>query len=111
MIERRQESRQRSLLSGRVVFDDNICSMDCTVRNLSPHGALIVMSDSYRLPREFDLRVPHREEAHAATVIWRRADAAGLALTPVEMDEPVRRMTPRMKKLALRKKLSRGLSI
>ena len=67
MIERRQESRQRSLLSGRVVFDDNICSMDCTVRNLSPHGALIVMSDSYRLPREFDLRVPHREEAHAAT--------------------------------------------
>ena len=84
MIERRQEPRQRSLLSGKIVFDDHNCSMDCTVRNVSEHGAMAVRSKSFRIPAEFDFVIPHREEAHRATVIWRKRDGVGLALSQIE---------------------------
>ena len=66
MIERRQEPRARTLLGGKIVFDDHNRSMDCTLRNLGPHGALAQHSETFRIPPEFDLMIPHREEAHRA---------------------------------------------
>lgn len=84
MIERRQESRVRTLLGGRIVFDDHNRSMDCTLRNLGPHGAMAEHSETFRIPPEFDLIIPHRDEAHRARVIWRRHDGVGLALAPVQ---------------------------
>ena len=56
--ERRRGPRQKSLLGGKVIFDNHNCSMDCTVRNLSDDGALIVSTESYRMPREFDFANP-----------------------------------------------------
>lgn len=84
MIERRQEPRARTLLGGKIVFDDHNRSMDCTLRNLGRHGALAQHSETFRIPPEFDLMIPHREEAHRARVVWRRHDGVGLALAPVE---------------------------
>lgn len=84
--ERRSEARQRSLLSGKVIFDGHNCTMDCTIRNVSPHGAYVEMPESFRMPPSFDFFVPHRDEHFAATVIWRQGEGAGLALVPAEAE-------------------------
>ena len=99
MEERRREARQRSLLGGRVVFDDRRCTLDCTVRNVSPHGAMVVASESFRIPENFDLVIPHRDSAQEAKVVWRRGQSAGLALSPAD--------DPRERKLRIRPQGSR----
>jgi hypothetical protein len=99
--ERRRKPRLRSLLSGAIVFDDK-CTMDCTVRNISAYGAKVVLADAFRLPQAFTLRIPHHDQAHRATVVWRKGDAAGLALADVQdTARPARpRMTRREQMLA-----------
>jgi len=42
MVERRKEQRLKSLLGGRISFSRRQSTMDCTVRNIAPHGALVV---------------------------------------------------------------------
>jgi hypothetical protein len=81
--DRRREPRLRSLLSGTIVFD-NKATMDCTVRNISAYGAKAVIADAFRLPDAFSLRIPHHAQTHRARVVWRKGDAAGLALSDVE---------------------------
>src|SRR5882757_7546692 len=82
-MDRRREPRLRSLLTGTIVFD-NKCTMDCTVRNISAYGAKVVLADAYRLPEEFNLRIPHHDQTHCAKVIWRSGDSAGFSLSDVE---------------------------
>jgi hypothetical protein len=43
-----------------------------------------MLADAFRLPDSFNLRVPHHDQTHRAKVVWRKGDAAGLALTDVE---------------------------
>jgi len=81
--DRRRAPRLRSLLSGTIVFD-NKATMDCTVRNISANGAMAVIADAFRLPDEFNLRIPHHARTHRAKVIWRKGEAAGFALSDME---------------------------
>ena len=91
--DRRREPRLRSLLTGTIVFD-NKCTMDCTVRNISAYGAKVLIADAYRLPENFNLRIPHHDQTHRATVVWRKGDAAGFALSDVEEIEHPQRRRP-----------------
>jgi hypothetical protein len=84
MEERRREPRIRSLLSGRILHDGRRCTLDCTIRNLSPHGAMVALPEAFRMPESFDLAIPHRDDAHHAVLVWRRGESAGLALSPVQ---------------------------
>ena len=81
MIERRGETRLRSLLGGRIDFANRRCSMDCVVRNVAPHGAMIEFAQSALTPTGLVLDIPHRGETHAARVVWRRGNRVGLALS------------------------------
>lgn len=94
--DRRREPRLRSLLTGTIVFD-NKCTMDCTVRNISAYGARVVMADTYRLPQEFNLRIPHHDQTHRAKVIWRKGETAGFELSDVQeiAHQPRHRLTRR----------------
>ena len=104
--DRRREPRLRCLLSGTIVFE-NLCTMDCTVRNISAWGAKVVLADAFRLPEEFNLRIPHHDQTHRARVIWRKGDAAGFALTDVEATArpPRHRLTRRESERLHRKEL------
>ena len=110
MDERRRVSRQKSLLGGKVIFDNHNCSMDCTIRNLSPQGALIVSTESYRMPEKFDFAIPVRDEEFQAEIVWRKGSSAGLALKEAEMPFALaaRHVTPRQARIARRKSLSHG---
>ena len=87
MIERRKEPRLKSLLGGRISFSRRQSTMDCIVRNIGPHGALVVFPHTSLTPTEFTLHIPHRGEAHSAKVIWRRHDRAGVTLSDTEKVE------------------------
>ena len=104
--DRRRAPRLRCLLSGTIVFD-NLCTMDCTVRNISAWGAKVVIADAFRLPEEFNLRIPHHDQTHRARVIWRKGDAAGFALSDVEdiAHPPRHRLTRRESERLHRKEL------
>ena len=87
MIERRKEQRLKSLLGGRISFSRRQSTMDCTVRNVSAHGALVVFPHTSLTPTEFSLHIPHRGETHSAKVAWRHHDRAGVTLSSMEKTE------------------------
>ena len=107
VAERRREPRLRSLLSATIKFDDRKCTLDCTVRNISAYGARVVLPDAFRIPDLCELAIPHHDQVHRAEVVWRKGDAAGLALSDIERErQDQHRMTPRQKELARRKALA-----
>ncbi len=90
MIERRKEPRLKSLLGAKVIFGRRQSVMDCIVRNIGAHGALVVFAHTSLAPSEFTLHIPHRGETYSAKLIWRRHDRAGVRLSDMEaFDVPI----------------------
>lgn len=87
MTDRRRELRLRSLLGGRIICQRPQGTMDCTVRNIAPQGALLVFPHTAVTPAEFRLHIPCRGETHSARVIWRSHDRVGVALSDMESCE------------------------
>jgi len=110
MDERRREARQKSLLGGKVIFANHNCSMDCTIRNFSRNGALIVSDECYRMPEKFDFAIPVRDEEFHAEIVWRKGASAGLALTDADVPFALaaHHVTPRAARIARRKAISSG---
>jgi hypothetical protein len=90
MTERRKEPRLKSLLGGRISFSRRQSTMDCIVRNVGAHGALVVFPHASLTPSEFTLHIPCKGEAHSAKVMWRHHDRAGVTLSNMEkMEIPI----------------------
>lgn len=85
MSELRRETRLRTFLKGRIVFNNGNSSMDCLVRDLSGSGARLMLSQTATLPEGFDLHIPAKERVHKATLRWRREDSIGVTFA----EEPV----------------------
>ncbi len=79
MIERRKAQRLRSLLGGRVSFNQSHSTLDCVVRNLSEDGALLQVSDAVALPASFDLEVAKHQRSYIARIRWRDGERVGVA--------------------------------
>lgn len=80
MQERRKTARRRTFLGGVLAFQGRYATLDCTIRNLSDAGARIAVDGSAILPDEFDFMVTRNDRAYRARLVWRNAEAAGLAL-------------------------------
>ena len=88
MSEHRREARQRVFLKGRIMFNKGASSLDCLVRDLSPTGARLAMSETTTLPEVFDLYVPQKDKTYRATLRWRREDGVGVAFQEEEVVVP-----------------------
>jgi hypothetical protein len=113
MVERHHETRLRSLLGGRISFRRLQSTMDCIVRNIAPHGAMVVFPHTAVTPTEFTLHIPHRGETHTAKVIWRQHDRAGVSLSDMEkteipIDTAQRIRRPEAENRRLRRRLDPG---
>jgi hypothetical protein len=75
---RRPPPRQRTLKKGRIVFNDRHSTIDCTVRNLSPWGALLVVGSLATVPDHFIFINDSDGTEHEARVIWRRENQIGV---------------------------------
>ena len=78
MSELRRETRLRTFLKGRIVFNNGNSSMDCLVRDLSASGARLMLSQTATLPAAFDLIIPAKGLTHKATLRWRKDDSIGV---------------------------------
>lgn len=78
IVERRKKQRLRSLLGGRVSFNQKSSTLDCLVRNVSEDGALLVISDSIALPNAFDLDITRHQRSYVARIRWRDGEWVGV---------------------------------
>lgn len=85
--ENRKYPRRRVLKSGVVIFNNRHSTMDCTVRNLSEGGALLVFARPPTLPERFSLRFEDGSEFPCRKA-WQSAMSIGVAFLTVEAPPP-----------------------
>jgi hypothetical protein len=78
MEEKRRFPRHRTLKSGKIVVQSGKSVVDCTVRNLSANGALLVVRNLTGIPEKFDLVLETTGEHHPCRVAWRGDDRLGV---------------------------------
>ena len=76
MIQARKAERFRSFMSAQVMFN-TAPAIDCLVKNFSPAGVRLEISDRTPLPNEFDLNIPHKGKMYYARVAWRGDGTVG----------------------------------
>lgn len=73
----RRAQRRRVLKGARVVFNEGYSTMDCTLRNVSSTGGLIVIESSVGMPDEFELLSTRSNQRLPCKVVWRKVNAVG----------------------------------
>ena len=79
MNERRQEPRPRALKAAKIIFNHRCSTIDCTVRNLSAHGAKLIVGTQVGIPDTFDLTFAADGTNRPCKVIWRKEGELGVA--------------------------------
>jgi hypothetical protein len=78
---RRPPPRRRVLKGARIVFNNRRSAIDCTVRNLGDHGALLLLSSLSGIPGEFELWID--QDRHPARVVWKGRSQIGVVCNPL----------------------------
>jgi hypothetical protein len=78
MKERRRVARNRTLKSGRISVNARTSMIDCTIRNLSPNGALLLVPTFPIVPDQFVLQFASDDSRRACRVIWRGENRIGV---------------------------------
>lgn len=76
--ERRGQRRLRTLKGGKIVLNAGHSTIDCTVRNLSPSGALLEVQSVVGIPGQFDIIFDNGATRHTCTVRWRTQRLLGV---------------------------------
>jgi hypothetical protein len=113
MIERRKSTRSRTYLGGTIAFNKRNSTMDCQVRNVSPGGAKVVLTNAAIIPDHFDLTIARKDRSFRARMVWRGLNEAGVVfVSEYEQDVPIplewakRLRECEAEKAALRKRLA-----
>jgi len=72
MIERRAKPRHKTLIKGRIYFNNRLSSMDCIVREVGDGGSRLEFSENVTLPDVFELYLPSKDEYFQAHIVWRK---------------------------------------
>jgi hypothetical protein len=91
--QRRSNKRTRTLLEGRIVFNNRFSLIECTVRDISDSGAQISFAHPVEIPDDFDLEIPKRELSVRARVRWSNGKNYGVMFISspqpsLQSDEP-----------------------
>jgi hypothetical protein len=78
MEERRKEPRTRALKTARIIYNNRFSVLDCAVRNLSSHGAQLLVSGPHGIPDTFQLELDAGALIHDCKVIWRQERKLGV---------------------------------
>jgi hypothetical protein len=78
--ERRVHLRRCALKAARIVYNNRASSIDCVVKNLSSHGALLLVPNVVGIPNAFELCIDGETACHSAHVVWRRNGRIGVTL-------------------------------
>ncbi len=78
MPEMRQAERIRSFLRAQIIFNNRMSTIDCTIKNISPTGARVALSDTLAVPTEFEIDIPQKGRSYRARLVWRDKEAIGV---------------------------------
>ena len=81
--DKRRYPRRRTLKSGKVVFNNRHSTMDCTIRNMSEGGALLLFARTPHLPDQFELRLVEDNTAYPCRRAWQQDTAVGVEFLTV----------------------------
>ena len=76
--EKRSALRQRVLKAAKIITMDNTSVIDCTVRNQSETGALLVVEKNVTVPDEFQFFLANGDTVRDAVVAWQRGERVGV---------------------------------
>jgi hypothetical protein len=79
MQERRRQDRRRALKAARIIFNTRFSALDCTVRNLSADGAMLLVAGPHGVPDRFILELDAGAVAKPCRVIWRKEKQIGVS--------------------------------
>jgi hypothetical protein len=74
--DKRASDRHRTLKGAKIVYGGGAFTVDCTVRNLSPTGARLLVPTSVAIPDTFMLLEGGR--SRPVSVVWRKDDLIGV---------------------------------
>jgi hypothetical protein len=103
MQERRRQTRGRSFLGGRIIFNNRSSSVDCLIRDMSPKGARVRLSMPVMIPDEFELLIPKQGRSFQARVAWRMPDEFGIAFLDDKNQPASLELTLQLRKLEAEK--------
>ncbi|MDI3468134.1 MAG: hypothetical protein OJF62_000197 [Pseudolabrys sp.] len=81
MEDRRRDPRSRSLLGGRIVFNDRRSVVECVVRNFSSSGANLQVDSTAGIPNRFDLVLDGEDCERPCQAIWLSDNRVGVEFT------------------------------
>lgn len=84
----RAQARTRTLLRGRIEYNEGRASLDCLIRDISASGARLEVSDLVSLPLSFRLYVPKHDRRYHATMRWRRDGQVGIEFAGHHQADP-----------------------
>jgi hypothetical protein len=77
-MDQRSNKRQRTILEGRIVFNNRFSLIECAVRDLSDTGARIAFSHPITIPQEFEIEIPNKKLSRWARVVWSNGKEYGI---------------------------------
>ena len=79
MAEDRTEPRAKALKGGKIVFNRSSV-IDCTIRDISKHGARLSVDGAPSLPASFELVYSDQLHQHrrSCRVVWRSLNGLGV---------------------------------
>jgi len=80
MEERRQFPRNKTLLSGKVVFNNLYSTMDCRISNASKEGMALKMPNTLSIPDHIRIKFDRDGSMFNADVKWRKIDQLGIQI-------------------------------
>ena len=77
-MERRHQSRSRTLKSARILLNHHQLVIDCVVHNLSPTGACLKVETTFGIPDCFDVMFDVDKTIRTCRLIWHKDRLIGV---------------------------------
>ena len=78
MPEHRKAQRRRVLKTAKIIFNGKSSVIDCTVRNLSADGALLIVPSTMGIPADFELVLDGESRPIFCRKVWQRERQLGV---------------------------------
>ena len=76
--DKRRAPRNRTLRTGKIIYNNQMCVIDCLIRDISLTGCRVRVPNPGMIPDRFALQGAADGDRRNCTVSWRTADELGL---------------------------------
>ena len=76
--DKRNNQRNRTLHSGKIIYNNQASVIDCQIRDMSKSGCRVRVTNPAAIPDGFVLQVVGRGQQHSCAVSWRTAEELGV---------------------------------